>query len=195
MRASIYFLICMCSGISNPVTASRTLRRSAKVSQRADLKGFNYVNASIQEAMQRFNAAYVTHVNQFTGLRYKDDPAIIAMLLTNENDVTHHFGNALLPDKKVPKHNALYMAQAEKFAAQHGLAKDQTWRSWEHGPSKIFLNDLENRFNGSMIGQLRSLGVQGADRHDEHLGDQPVELSASIDQGRFDCRALLWRCR
>ena len=89
----------------------------------ADLKGFNYINASIQEAMQRFNAAYVTHVNQFTGLRYKDDPAIIAMLLTNENDVTHHFGNALLPDKKVPKHNALYMAQAEKFAYPAWIGK------------------------------------------------------------------------
>ena len=33
----------------------------------ADLKGFNYVNASIQEAMQRFNAAYVTHVNSSLG--------------------------------------------------------------------------------------------------------------------------------
>ena len=126
----------------------------------ADLKGFNYINTSIQTAMQRFNEAYVTHVNRFTGLRYKDDPALIAMLLTNENDVTHHFGNALLPDKKVPKHNALYMALAEKFAVQHGLAKDRTWRSWEHGPSKIFLNDLENRFNGKMIAQLRSLGVK-----------------------------------
>jgi hypothetical protein len=126
----------------------------------ADLKGFNYINASIRDAMQRFNAAYVTHVNQFTGLRYKDDPAIIAMLLTNENDLTHHFGNALLPDKKVPKHTALYMAQAEKFATEHGLAKERTWRSWEPGPSKIFLNDLENRFNASMIGHLRSLGVK-----------------------------------
>ena len=110
--------------------------------------------------MQRFNAAYVTHVNQFTGLRYKDDPAIMAMLITNENDVTNHFGNSLLPDKKVPKHNALYMAQAQKFATEHGLAKDRTWRSWEPGPSKIFLNDLESRFNASMIGQLRSLGVR-----------------------------------
>ncbi len=65
--------------------------------------------------MQRFNEAYVSHLNAFTGLRYKDDPAIIAMLLTNENDVTHHFGNALLPDKNVPRHNAIYMAQASNL--------------------------------------------------------------------------------
>jgi hypothetical protein len=125
-----------------------------------DLKGFNYVNASIQEAMRRFNEDYVSHLNPFTGVRYKDDPAIIAFLLTNENDLTHHFGNALLPDKKVPRHNAIYMREAEAFAAKHGLAKDKTWRSWEHGPSKIFLNDLEHRFDADMIRHLRSLGAK-----------------------------------
>ena len=126
----------------------------------ADIKGYNYVNASIQQAMKRFNEAYVNHGNNYTGLRYKDDPAIIAMLITNENDVTHHFGNALLPDKNVPKHNAVYMAQAEAFAAKHGLPKDKVWRSWEHGSSKLFLNDLEHRFNTEMIQHLRALGVK-----------------------------------
>lgn len=124
------------------------------------LQGYSYVNASIQQAMQRFNEAYVTHGNSYTGLRYKDDPAIVAMLITNENDVTNHFGNALLPDKNVPWHSALYMAQAEAFAAKHGLPKDKVWRSWDHGPSKLFLNDLEHRFNTETIQHLRSLGVK-----------------------------------
>jgi len=126
----------------------------------ADLRGYNYVNASIQQAMKRFNEAYVSHGNSYTGLRYKDDQAIVAMLITNENDITHHFGNTLLPDKNVPKHNALYMAHAEAFAVKHGLAKDKVWRSWEHGPSKLFLNNLEHRFNTEMIQYLRSLGVK-----------------------------------
>lgn len=126
----------------------------------AELRGYNYVNPSIQEAMKRFNEAYVNHLNVHTGTRYKDEPAIVAMLITNENDVTHHFGNALLPDQNVPKHNALYMAQAEAFAAKHGLPKDKVWRSWEQGPSKLFLNDLEHRFNAEMIQHLRTLGVK-----------------------------------
>ncbi|NJL50778.1 MAG: cellulase family glycosylhydrolase, partial [Blastochloris sp.] len=132
----------------------------AKGKPAAEIKGFNYVNASIQEAMRRFNEAYVTHHNPFTGRRYKDDPAIIAMLLTNENDATHHFGNRLLPDKKVPRHNALYMAQAASFAATHGLPKDKVWHSWLHGPSKLLLNELEHRFNDEMIRPLRALGVK-----------------------------------
>jgi hypothetical protein len=80
--------------------------------------------------------------------------------LTNENDVTSHFGNALLPDKNVPQHSALYMAQADAFAAKFGLARDKIWRSWEHGPSKLFLNDLEHRFDIDMIQQLRGFGVK-----------------------------------
>jgi hypothetical protein len=39
------------------------------------------------------------------------------------------------------------MAQAGAFAAKYGLPKDKVWRSWEHGPSKLFLNDLDHRFD------------------------------------------------
>ena len=126
----------------------------------ADLRGYNYVNPSIQHAMKRFNEAYVNRGNLYTGIRYKDDPAIVAMLITNENDVTQHFGNRLLPDKNVPRHNALYKSQADSFAAANGLARDRTWRSWEHGPSKLFLNDLERRFSAEMIAYLRAQGVK-----------------------------------
>lgn len=126
----------------------------------ASLKGYAYVNITIQQAMKRFAEAFLTHVNPHTGLTYKDDPAIAGVLITNENDITHHFGNALLPDKKVPEHNTLYMSEAASFASQHNLSKDKTWRSWEHGPSKLFLNDLEQRFNVDMIQHLRELGVK-----------------------------------
>jgi hypothetical protein len=66
----------------------------------------------------------------------------------------------LLPDKNVPQHNALYMSKANAFAAEWGLPKDKTWRSWEHGPSKLFLNDLEQRFDTAMISHLRRQGVK-----------------------------------
>lgn len=155
----------------------------AKGKPTADLKGFNYVNASIQEAMRRFNEAYVTHLNPFTGLRLKDDPAIIALLLTNENDVTHHFGNALLPDKKVPRHNTIYMREAEAFAARHGLPKDKTWRSWEHGPSKIFLNDLERGFNAGMIRHLRGLGARAPIVTTASWGNNPLSSLPALTAG------------
>ncbi|MDF3933408.1 cellulase family glycosylhydrolase [Pseudomonas citronellolis] len=126
----------------------------------AGLKGYAYVNLTIQQAMKRFAEAYLGHVNDYTGLAYKDDPAIAAVLLTNEDDITQHYGNALLPDKNVPKHNRLYMHEASAFAARHGLPRALTWRSWEPGPAKLFLNDLEQRFDVDLIRHLRGLGVK-----------------------------------
>jgi hypothetical protein len=126
----------------------------------ASLFGYNYVNTSIQAAMKRFNESYLGHRNGFTGLQYKDEPAIAAVLITNENDLTHHFGNALLGDKGVPGHTSLYLAQVDVFAKKHQLSKDRVSRAWEPGPSKLFLNDLEHRFNVEMIQHLRTMGVK-----------------------------------
>lgn len=125
-----------------------------------DLKGYAYVNTTIQQAMKRFAEQYLTHVNTYTGLAYKDEPAVAALLITNENDITQHFGNALLEDKNVPKHSKLYMDEAKLFALRNQLPTETIWHAWEHGPSKLFLNDLEHRFNVDMIKHLRGLGVK-----------------------------------
>jgi hypothetical protein len=149
----------------------------------AGLRGYNYINASVQRAMQRFNENYLDHRNVFTGLSYKDDPAIAVLLLTNENDVTSHFGNFLLPDKNVPQHTALYMAQANAFAAKFGLAKDKTWRSWEPGPSKLFLNDLEHRFDVDMIDQLQKIGVKAPVVTTSSWGNEPLSSLPALLSG------------
>jgi hypothetical protein len=149
----------------------------------ADLKGYSYVNPGIQSAMQRFNEAYVTHVNPYTGKAHKDEPAIAAVLITNENDITHHFGNALLPDKQVPGHNRLYMAEADSFARSHHLPTDKVWRSWEYGPSKLFLNDLERRVNAGALAHLRSLGVQVPVASTSTWGGNPLSSLPALTVG------------
>ena len=150
-----------------------------------DLRGFNYVNPSIQEAMERFNETILNHINHYTGRRYKDDPGIIAMLITNENDVTHHFGNNLLPDKQVPHQDALYMAKAAAYAAKNDLPKDQTWRSWLPGPSKLFLNDLEHNFNTNVIDRLRRLGVKALLATTDTWGDNPLSSLPALTDGNI----------
>lgn len=155
----------------------------AKGKDQASPKGFNYVNLTMQQAMRHFNEEYLTHRNAYTGLAYKDDPAIVALLITNENDVTHHFGNAMLPDKHVPLHNRLYMNAAETFARQHGLPQNKTWHSWEPGPSKLFLNDLEQRFDADMIAQLRGLGAKQAIATTNTWGDNPLFSLPALTTG------------
>lgn len=149
----------------------------------ASLFGYNYVNASIRAAMKQFDESYLDHPNPFTGLRYKDDPAVVAVLITNENDLTQHFGNALLPDKNVPQHSAIYMREADSFAARYSLARDKVWRSWESGPSKLFLNDLERRFDVDMIAHLRALGVKSPIVTTSTWGENPLSSLPALTAG------------
>lgn len=155
----------------------------AKGGRTADLRGYNYVNPGIEEAMKRFDEQYLTHRNRYTGLRYLDDPAIAAVLVTNENDLTNHFGNALLPDKDVPIHSRRYMTLAARFAMEHGLPPGRTWRAWEPGPSKLFLNDLEHRFDTGMISYLRSLGVKVPIVTTSTWGDNPLSALPALTAG------------
>ena len=123
------------------------------------LIGFNYYNEAIRGLMQEFNELYLNHVNLYTGLAYKEDPAIVGLLITNENDLTSHFGNLMLPDKNNPVHHALFDASVRAFCEDTGLPYQQTWRTWEPGPSKIYLNHQENVFNNHMLSHLREMGI------------------------------------
>ena len=157
----------------------------AKGKPSATAKGFNYINEDLMRRMEAFATAYLSHVNAYTGTAYKDEPAIAALLITNENDLSHHFGNALLPNKNVPQHNRIYMRAAERFARQWGLSPKQTWRSWNFGPSKLFLADLEHRFNVRMIAHLRALGVKVPIATTNSWGRMTLAGLASLTDGNI----------
>ena len=162
----------------------------AKGRESVPIRGFNYVDEDIQSLMKEFAESYLNHVNEYTGLAYKNDPAIINILITNENDLTSHFGNGLLPDKNVPNANKIYMALAEEFAEKNNLSKDMTWRSWEHGPSKLFLNDLEHQFNVDMIAHLSQIGAKNMRSTTNTWGGMPLSsLPALTDSNILDAHS------
>ena len=126
----------------------------------AEGKGYCYFNDRITQLMRQFNQMYLSHVNRYTGLAYKDDPAIMGLLITNENDITSHFGNLMLRDKNNPYHNSIFEAEATEFAQRHGLDADKTLRTWEPGSSKLFLADREYQWNTRMLGDLNRMRVK-----------------------------------
>lgn len=146
-------------------------------------KGFNYLNDSIQNQMQRFNEAYLNHVNPFTKLAYKNDPAIIALLITNENDINKHFGNLFLPNKGAPEHNKLFNADLKQFVAKTGLSKEKVWQIWEPGQSKFFTADVEHRFNQKMIKHLRDLGSKSMIATTNSWGEMALNGLPSLSDG------------
>lgn len=120
-----------------------------------EAKGFGLINPRVGELMREFNEKYLGHVNPYTRRAYKDDPAVVGLLITNENDLTHHFGNLFLPDKGNPHHQSLFQELAGAFCADAGLPVDRALRTWEPGPAKAVLNELEHRFHRGMIRHLR----------------------------------------
>lgn len=148
-----------------------------------DGRGFNYVNPGIERLMQSFAEQYLGHVNPYTGLAAKDDPALAAVLLTNENDLTCHFGGRLVPAAHNPVHQALFEEAAARFARTAGLPLPQSLRLWESGPSKIVSNELEARFFLRSIERLRGIGVTAPIATTSYWGDDALACLPSLAVG------------
>jgi hypothetical protein len=128
--------------------------------QQGSGKGFNYVNPRIEQLMQDFASKYVTRTNRYTGVRYTDEPALAFVLITNENDLTHHYGPSMLPDKGNPFHTGLFGAKAKAFASRLGMSPAASLKSWEPGPGKILLNDIEHGYDRRAIDRLHADGLK-----------------------------------
>jgi len=124
-------------------------------------KGFCYVNPRIEKLMNAFATQYLQRKNRYTGRRNVDEPAVLGVLVTNENDITHHFGNSMLPDKKNPVHQAMFEKLARERARRMELPVSKSLRTWEAGPAKVVLADLERAFSVRAIKHIRELGFPG----------------------------------
>ena len=69
--------------------------------------GYNYVNPDLVKLMSEFQNQYLNHVNRYTGTAYKNDPAVIGILLTNENDLDLPFRHRLLARPEQPRAQGL----------------------------------------------------------------------------------------
>lgn len=146
-------------------------------------KGFCYLNERLRDLMAEFQDAYLRHVNPYTKRALADDPAVMGVLVTNENDLTHHFGHMMLPDKNNPHHHKLFREAAVAFAKATRLGGDAVTRTWEPGPAKVFLNDLEYRFGRFMVERVRALGMDVAIATTNFWGDSWMSSLPALTAG------------
>ena len=110
------------------------------------------------ELQQQFNEQIWTHVNPYTGLAYKDDPAIILTAITNENDV---FAKGLTNNMLEP-----YRSQLEEryraWAKGRGLAVSEAPVNFtdDDEPLIAFLGEVQRSYFRTMTQHLRQLGVR-----------------------------------
>lgn len=151
--------------------------------RQGDLRAFNYYSPQVQSLMMDFQRAYLSHRNSYTRLAYRDDPAIIGVLITNENDLMVHGGNLFLPDKDMPFHSARWKESYVRFGQRHSLPLDKVWQTWVPGPSKIYLAQVEHEFNDTMIADLRQLGVKAPIATTNFWGGHPLFSLAPLTDG------------
>lgn len=150
-----------------------------------DPKGFAFVNEDLQAAMDTFAADLLGARNPHTGRRLVDEPGLLAVQVSNEHDLVHHFGNRLLPDGGAPAHAARLRALADRFAQAHRLDADGTARTWEHGPAKRFLSDVEHGLHRERIARLRALGLRAPVATTSHWGDNPIAALPALTAGEL----------
>ena len=124
--------------------------------------GFNYVNPQLISLMQEFQHQYLSHVNMHT-------QELALQGRSGDRRRAHHqrkrpdfpLRPAVLDRQEEPgPPEALRARDGSLSQSRRGSPTNQIWRSWEPGPSKYWLCELEHRFNRTMIDQLRSDGVK-----------------------------------
>ncbi|MGF1447857.1 MAG: hypothetical protein ACFB20_00415 [Opitutales bacterium] len=150
----------------------------------ASTKGYFYYNERMTALMRQFYRKLLTRENPYTGLALKDDPAVVYMLLVNENDLTHHFGNSFLPDKDNPWHHRKFWEATTQWAEARGVDVNAIRRTWEPGPSKIYLNDRQYAWATEMVAFLRQeLGVRVPLATDHMWGGTPLFALPALTSG------------
>jgi hypothetical protein len=145
--------------------------------------GFNYVNPRIETLMQRFAKQYLDRRNKYTGTKVAKDPAVLGVLVTNENDLSDHFGVQFLPDKPYPQHRALFEELAKTVIAEQGLVEREAMKLWLPGSPKYLLAELQHRFGERARKHLRGLGVQAPIVTTSYWGRDKLYGLASLADG------------
>jgi hypothetical protein len=175
-----------------------------------EAKGFSFVNPSLSQAMQAFAKSYLDRINVFTERSYLEDPAVMGVLITNENDVSHHFGFSMTDESARPWHASRFLGALRSFARKNRLSEDEAVQIWRPGPAKLGLSDLEAALFQTQLSAVRSMepklllatgnywGEQGlyslpslalGDILDVHSYGRPEELSRNP---RFEPNFVSW---
>lgn len=126
-----------CEGFDKPLN-SNTIKAIVPVHKPAEDLWF-------RRAMEIFD-----HTNPYTGLKWKDDPAVLFVTLMNEDSINSVWWGAA--DK--------YFAEYEKWAAKNGRPKVDRKKAGESKDFAEFLFTLKAEANRRMTKRLKDAGVR-----------------------------------
>jgi Cellulase (glycosyl hydrolase family 5) len=148
-----------------------------------EAKGFCQYDPGLQKLFVEFEHNYLSHVNHYTGLAYKDDPTVAFVLITNENDITHHYGVRAMGDQNNVALSRLFHERTRAFAEQTGIDERHLQSPWSPGPAQMFLNDQEHTFDLAMIEGIRGAASKALIATGHMWGDNPLASVSSLTTG------------
>ena len=110
------------------------------------------------ELQKEFNEQIWTHVNPYTGLAYKDEPAIALAEIVNENDLFRPFS----PKEIVEPYHSRLVRRCLDWIKNKGLKTPAAPIEFPGTDPSVmaFLLDLQKEYYSDMIAHLRKIGVK-----------------------------------
>lgn len=118
-------------------------------------KPYLYFDRRLIELQKEFNTQLWTHTNPYTGLAYKDDPAIVLSELVNESDL---FAHPVVLEPYRTRFEGMYL----DWLSAEGLAVPSLPVDFRHpdGVMARFFVQVMRDYYREMMAHLRSLGVR-----------------------------------
>ncbi len=149
--------------------------------------GVVHFSRLLQNLQLRYLQALLRHVNPYTGLAYRDDPALAVLEIHNEDCIFFHNPLNSLASGKMPEHARVLRTEFCRWAKARYKTTPELRRAWgtneslEDGELKLhgaweldgkkkdarkgdfirFLTELEHGFYARRIREVRELGFRG----------------------------------
>ena len=138
------------------------------------------------ELQKEFCTQLWTHHNPYTGLDYKDDPAIVMTETTNENDIFS--GAEFKTNPHVPEYEEILRDLFRAWVKKTGADADpETTDLWERNALMAdFKLDVTYRYHSEMREHLRAIGVKIPVTGNNRLRSLPFNIVANRDMDFAD---------
>ena len=132
-----------------------------------EFKALAFINANVMKNLETFSANLLNHVNPYTGLAWKEDPAIITISLINEDTLSQVLSNSSFA-------RALYEKEFEKYLKRKKIAVTASDRNQYY---QRFLSEVYLRGWRHLSAFVRNLGVKVPLTDLNYINDIPSTLS------------------
>ena len=116
-----------------------------------DFKGLVFVLNSVMKNWEDFSRNFLTHINPYTGLAWKDDPALMTICLVNEDNISYE------PFRNRSEISSIYEKKFGEWLRTKGISISQNDRDARF---RQFLVETYNKSYFRMYGFLKGLGVK-----------------------------------